>query len=65
MSTKTQAVRAGDVLLLGPFLIWAGAQARPLQPWARLALVLSGVGTIVYNGINLAEQSAKQVQEKV
>ena len=65
MSAKTQAIRAGDVLLLGPFLVWAGAVTQPLPQWARLALVLSGIGTVVYNGINLAEQSAKQLQEKV
>jgi hypothetical protein len=44
---KTQQVRAVDVLILGPFMVWAGSRAT--SPTARLGLVVSGVATILYN----------------
>lgn len=49
---KTQAIRLVDVYLLGPFMVWAGANAKGLPAWARGALVASGLGTIVYNAQN-------------
>ena len=48
---KTQRVRLVDVFVLGPFMIWA-SRAPELPPWARLALGLSGLATIVYNARN-------------
>lgn len=47
---KTQTVRLVDVFALGPFMIWAAQQLRPR--WARDAMLLSGVLTILYNGAN-------------
>jgi hypothetical protein len=51
---KAQWVRVLDVVALGPFTIWAGIAARDLPVAARIGLVLTGAGTILYNGINLA-----------
>lgn len=51
---KTQAIRVIDVVALGPFLVGAGARARSLPTWARIALIVSGVATVAYNGVNLA-----------
>lgn len=52
MITKTQDVRIWDVVALGPFMIWFGATAKGMPEWARLAMVVSGVATITYNGAN-------------
>jgi len=49
---KGQNVRLMDVFLLGPFMVWAGYKSRDLPQWARTTMVVSGVGTIVYNGFN-------------
>lgn len=51
---KSQEVRLLDVFVLGPFMVWAGAQGR-LPSWANAALVASGVATIAYNGKNYLE----------
>jgi len=44
---KSQQVRALDVVVLGPFMVWAGSRAK--SPTARLGLVVSGIATILYN----------------
>jgi hypothetical protein len=49
---KSQGVRLVDVLVLGPFMVWAGMQGRLRPDWANAALVVSGVATIFYNGRN-------------
>lgn len=64
---KTQLVRVADVTLLGPFTIWAGVRARDLPMWARIGLILYGVATIGFNGLNLVaveEKRARQVRLK-
>jgi hypothetical protein len=48
---KTQGVRLADVLLVGPFMIWFGAQARAPE-WAKQSMIGLGVLTILYNGSN-------------
>ncbi len=45
---KSQGVRLVDVLLLGPFMIWAGSKKK-LPGWARAALLAAGVATVLYN----------------
>jgi len=50
--TKTQDARILDVIALGPFMVWYGAKATGMPEWARVAMILSGVGTIIYNGAN-------------
>jgi hypothetical protein len=54
---KSQWVRLLDVFVLGPFMIWyalatAGGGATDLPAGAALALFVSGVLTILYNGVN-------------
>jgi hypothetical protein len=46
--SKTQAIRLIDVLILGPFLIYAGRTRRLSRPM-RTALIVSGALTIGYN----------------
>jgi len=45
---KSQNVRLFDVLLLGPFLMWASRPGRKTSA-ERTALLLAGAGTILYN----------------
>jgi hypothetical protein len=49
---NVQWVRLVDVFLLGPLMVWFGVAAKDMPPWARAALVASGVSTSVFNGIN-------------
>ncbi len=44
-----QTPRTFDSYLLGPFLIWASLQKKPLGRWTRKALFTAGAMTIVYN----------------
>lgn len=57
--SKTQAMRAIDVLALGPFMIVAAKQMP--QGWAKDLMWFAGVLTILYNGSNLLE-ARKQAQ---
>lgn len=52
VEAKGQRTRLMDVLMLGPFLIWAGATRSTLPDLARVLLVVSGAGTIWYNWRN-------------
>ena len=45
---ETEQVRAFDIYVLGPFLVWAAFQGK-LGPWAKRALFVSGVMTTFYN----------------
>lgn len=50
---KSQMVRVLDVFLLGPFMIWYALQSRGIMPKVAVAaMFLSGILTIVYNGVN-------------
>lgn len=49
---KTQTIRLLDVFLLGPLMIAVAQRAQNISEWQRAALALSGVATIVYNGVN-------------
>lgn len=55
---KAQPIRLVDVLLLGPFMVWAAAQ-RNLPLWARDGLALAGLFTILYNGVNYLEMRSQ------
>ena len=59
---KAQPVRLLDVVVFGPFMIWAATQLRS-EP-ARVAMLALGVGTMVYNwenykAVNRAIESSK------
>lgn len=48
---KAQAVRLFDVFVLGPAMIYIGTQNRFSKPLDAM-LLLSGIGTIIFNGYN-------------
>lgn len=49
---KGQNVRLLDVFLLGPFMIFFGATATGVSELAKTVMMISGIGTIIYNGRN-------------
>lgn len=49
---KGQIVRALDVFVLGPFMIYSGAKKSNLNKGIKAGLVALGVSTIIYNGRN-------------
>lgn len=53
MFPKPQFIRFPiDVLVIGPLMIWGGLESRKSNQVLGSALVVSGVLTIVYNGLN-------------
>ena len=48
--SKTQNVRLVDVFVLGPFMMWAGFQLK--NDAAKMAMIGSGLATIIYNWNN-------------
>ena len=48
---QLQTVRALDVVLIGPILIYAST-LNAIPTWLRITLLLIGIGTIIYNGRN-------------
>lgn len=49
---KAQSVRILDVVLIGPLMMWGGAQIRRSYPLRGDLLTLLGIATIWYNGRN-------------
>ena len=47
---KAQPVRLLDVFVFGPFMIWAATELKS-EP-ARVAMLVLGVGTMIYNWEN-------------
>jgi hypothetical protein len=56
--SKSQTVRAVDVLLIGPFLIYVGMQKKNSQN-INMALIAIGALTILYNGNNFLKNLKK------
>lgn len=52
---KSQDVRLFDVFFLGPVMMWAGIQTRPLNDFTRTFLVLGGAATVLYNWYNYVQ----------
>jgi ABC-type sulfate transport system permease component len=50
--TKHQAIRLADVFLIGPLMVYGGLKGEGVHQAARFSLMLFGLGTIVFNGIN-------------
>lgn len=48
---NVQTVRVLDVLVIAPFLIFV-ATMKQLPTWIRVVLLIIGVSTLVYNGVN-------------
>lgn len=49
---KAQSIRLMDVFLLGPFMIWFGFVAQSISTIPKIIMIISGAGTIIYNGRN-------------
>lgn len=50
--SKAQPIRLLDVAVVGPLMFWFGyTQSRPPKS-LRAAMMLLGIGTVVYNGKN-------------
>lgn len=63
-----QAIRLLDVFGIGPLMIYAGVKTEEELPsWIRGALVLFGITTIGYNGMNYisARDRMKAVREEM
>jgi len=54
MFDKTDFIRILDVVLIGPLMIYASTRAR-MPGTLKTILFASGIGTILYNGYNLAK----------
>ncbi len=57
---KGQAIRLLDVFALGPFMIWVGVKARGIPESARAVMIMSGAGTMVFNGANFLRLQARR-----
>lgn len=53
---KTQTIRLMDVFLLAPFMIWFGLKAKGISETAKYIMVLSGIATAIFNGVNYLEE---------
>lgn len=51
-SKITQTIRIVDVVILAPFMIYAGARPSNLPTWIKWGLIGTGISTFVYNGYN-------------
>lgn len=57
---KSQQVRAFDIYILGPFMVWYAMKSKDMGRWPRRALFVSGIMTTVYN-----YQNYRKLQEEV
>lgn len=57
-SERAQIIRVLDVMLLGPAMVYAG-MGKDLPEGLKALMLLTGLGTILYNGYNLIENSKK------
>lgn len=57
---KSQAIRLLDILILAPFLIYAGVKKSTLPNYIRTGLVITGVATALYNGRNYLKNISEQ-----
>lgn len=49
---KSQQVRVLDMIFVAPLLIYSGATPSWLHPFIRVALVITGAATFLYNANN-------------
>lgn len=63
---KTQLIRLIDVVGIGPLMIWAGAKAKSdLSTPVRAALIITGVATIGYNGMNYLANEEESMRRRL
>jgi hypothetical protein len=53
---KAQVVRLLDVFALGPLMVSVATRAEGIPDWQRIALLWTGIGTILYNAANFLER---------
>ena len=58
---KAQIIRIVDVMVLGPAMLYAGL-GKTLPEGLKTLMVLTGIGTIIYNGYNYFEN--EKLREK-
>lgn len=46
---RAQKVRAFDIYVLGPFMMWYSVRSTGMAAWPRRALFISGFMTMLYN----------------
>lgn len=56
---KTQKVRMWDILVLGPFLVYAASLVPKRHVAVRMGLVAAGIGTSIYNLRNYTKVSGR------
>jgi len=57
---KTQTIRLIDVFVLGPGMIYYAMKWKGPPRAARLALALTGIATVIYNGKNYLREEEKK-----
>ncbi len=63
---RTQLIRLIDVVGIGPLMIYAGSKAKSdLSSPVRAALVIAGIATIGYNGMNYITKEEEREQERL
>lgn len=62
---KAQWIRALDVLFIGPATVYLAANADNVPDWGKRVMVLVGIATIVYNGLNYSEMEGMTRNEHV
>lgn len=50
---KVQIVRTIDLFVMGPAMVWIGATHPTAPPIVKAFIVVSGIGTSLFNGANL------------
>ena len=63
---KAQLIRILDVVGIGPLMIYAGTKAKSeLSPTVRAALIVTGVATIGYNGMNYILNEEEKARARI
>ena len=63
---KAQLIRILDVVGIGPLMIYAGAKAKSeLSTPVRAALIVTGVATIGYNGMNYILNEEEKARARI
>jgi len=60
--SKSQGIRALDVFVIGPMVIYFGVKAKQEPAWLRALMIGSGVATVYYNARNYT-QTKRRVQK--
>lgn len=61
---KGQAIRLADVVLIGPLMFWFGYTSKRPPKSLRAAMMVMGLGTVLYNGKNFLAVNREMQQRK-